>query len=445
MAIDWEEDFNPLTIPAVNPKSVRRVVEDGTPTQAQLDWEQAQTAWLRDNTANLNKRITQIREETENSFAAITTESEVRATADEAFASQIVTIEAALDDNAAAIVTETTARVTADSAIASQITTLTANVGANAAAISTEVTARANGDSALASQITTLTTTVNGNTSAISAEVTARTNADSALASSISTLTANTATNIAAAVATETAARTSADTALSGQITTVTATANSATATGQIRFTAKSAPSGTTASYGLYLTASGAFAGFEASAYSGGVAAIGFTANQFRFTDPGTPTPILTYSSGLFTINSNVKINGSLSINSGTVVNDNIAANAATQAGGSSSGTGTASVTITTRAGATVAVIGLFNGAAGSYFPLGTSIGQTSLVRNSTTLNVVNNNFEASGTSTPALAFLGTSVLAVDAPPAGSNTYYIYNTNGGGIGGVTVIAIELAK
>jgi hypothetical protein len=47
-------DFDPLTVPAVMPKSVRRILDDGTPTQSQLDFEQALQSWFKSNTANFN-------------------------------------------------------------------------------------------------------------------------------------------------------------------------------------------------------------------------------------------------------------------------------------------------------------------------------------------------------------------------------------------------------
>lgn len=86
-------------------------------------------------------------------------------------------------------------------------------------------------------------------------------------------------------------------------ITTINAKANNATASGQMYFAAKAAPSGATSAFGLYLTAGGSYAGFEAMAVSGGGSAIGMTASQFYFTDSGTAQQVLTYSSGVFIFN----------------------------------------------------------------------------------------------------------------------------------------------
>lgn len=132
---------------------------------------------------------------------------------------------------------------------------------------------------------------------------------------------------VAASVVTETTARVSADSALATQISTVDAKADNATASGQIYFAAKAGPTGSSAAYGLYLTAGSSFAGFEALALSGGGSAIGMAANQFRFTDSGTATAILDYVGGTWTFNSNVAINGNFILN-GTVVTAGIAANA---------------------------------------------------------------------------------------------------------------------
>lgn len=86
-------------------------------------------------------------------------------------------------------------------------------------------------------------------------------------------------------------------------ITTINAKANDATASGELYFAAKAAPTGTTAAYGMYLSADDSYAGIEALAVSGVGSAIGMTANQFYFTDSGTAQQVLTYSSGVFIFN----------------------------------------------------------------------------------------------------------------------------------------------
>lgn len=101
-------------------------------------------------------------------------------------------------------------------------------------------------------------------------------------------------------------------------ITTINTKANGATASGQVYLLAKSAPSGALAAYGWYIQADGSFAGMEALALSGGGSAIGFTANQFLFTDSGTAQPVLAYSGGKFRFTGDVAIDGDLVID-GTV------------------------------------------------------------------------------------------------------------------------------
>lgn len=83
-------------------------------------------------------------------------------------------------------------------------------------------------------------------------------------------------------------------------ITSIDTKADSATASSAVYLAAKSTPSGATAAYGWYLTAGSSFAGMEAIALSGGGSAIGFTANQFYFTDSGTAQAVFGYSAGAF-------------------------------------------------------------------------------------------------------------------------------------------------
>lgn len=204
-------DFDPLTIPAVMPGTVRRTKEkmvngklvSGFPTEHALNYEGQSQAWMKANVANTNTRLNLISDEVDGAYAAITTEATTRASADEALATEITTLEA----------------------------------------------------------------TVGSNTAAIAAEATARSTADSALASSI---------------------------------TVVDAKANSATASGQVYLTAMAGPGGAAAAYGWHLTTSGAYAGMQALALSGGGSAIGFTANKFMFTDSGTAQAVMDYNGSAF-------------------------------------------------------------------------------------------------------------------------------------------------
>jgi hypothetical protein len=120
--------------------------------------------------------------------AQILEEQTVRASADEAIASDLSVLQSKVGWSESAIRSEQVARADGDSALAQDITTLITSVDNNTSAIQTEQTARADADSALAQDITTLQTTVDGNTSAIQTEQTARADGDSALAQDITTL-----------------------------------------------------------------------------------------------------------------------------------------------------------------------------------------------------------------------------------------------------------------
>lgn len=248
-----------------------------------------------------------------------------------------------------------------------------------------------------------------------------------------------------AAVATEATARADADGALASQITTVEASVDEVSANGEIAFIAKATPAGATASFGLYLTAGLSFAGLEAIALSAGGSAIAFTANQFLFTDSGTAQPVLSYSGGKFGFTGAVEIDGTLTIN-GTIFTDAIAAHAVSQTSFAGSAGTSTSITVDVRSGAGVAIVASFNGQAGTYFPISVLPGAVEIDRDGTLIGTVPTNFEASGTGPSAgIAMLQTSVLCADFPSAGTHTYTITTTNGGGIGGVAILAQELAR
>lgn len=119
------------------------------------------------------------------------------------------------------------------------------------------------------------------------------------LTTKITTLTADIG-GLSAAITEEATIRETEDGILAAQITTVEAKADGATASGQVYIAAKAGPTGTSASYGWYLTAGSAFAGMEAMALSGGGSAIGFAANKFQFTDSGTAQPVFAYNGTAF-------------------------------------------------------------------------------------------------------------------------------------------------
>jgi hypothetical protein len=87
-------DFNPLTVPAIMPKQVRRVLENGTPTQAQLDYEQALQAWTRDNVANTNIRLNEVSSEIDGVSSSVTTVEDALSTLEGAVASASTEVKA---------------------------------------------------------------------------------------------------------------------------------------------------------------------------------------------------------------------------------------------------------------------------------------------------------------------------------------------------------------
>ncbi len=142
------------------------------------------------------------------------------------------------------------------------------------------------------------------------------------LTTKVTTLTDEVGDN-AAAIVTEAFARATADTAIAGTVTTVDAKVGNISANGQVYLAAKATPGGATAAYGWYLQAGNAFAGMEALAISGGGSAIGFTANQFKFTDSGTAQDVFTYSGGVFVLSSTVVIRSGTSGARQVITNEN--------------------------------------------------------------------------------------------------------------------------
>ncbi len=151
---------------------------------------------------------------------------------------------------------------------------------------------------------------------------------------------------------------------------------------------------------------------------------------------------------GLTRVEGNLIVNGTViadKIATGAIITDKVATNAISNTAGVSSGGTTTSVWIYVRAGARVATQGLFNGLPGTYFPLGTPNNTVRIVRAGNIIAQTPTNFEASGTSTPAIAFTCTSVLAFEQPGEGWHEYFIQSTNGAGVGGVAILVTELAK
>lgn len=124
-----------------------------------------------------------------NSRAYIIQEREVRATADEAFARELITFKAEVDNNSAKITSLTQVVADNEEATATRLDALEVKVNEDiTAAITTEQEVRATADEALGTRIDTISAKVDNDiTAAIQSEATARANADGALAVRIDT------------------------------------------------------------------------------------------------------------------------------------------------------------------------------------------------------------------------------------------------------------------
>ncbi|AXF53118.1 MAG: tail component [Caudoviricetes sp.] len=162
------------------------------------------------------------------SRAQIIEEREVRATADEAIAKELVVFKAEIDGNAAKISTLTQVVADNDSATSSRLDALEAQVGDDIqAAIRSEAEARATADEALGKRIDVVSATMATDKAelqaAITAEQLARVTADEAMAQRVDTIEAGliTDTEVNALIQVEAIARANADGALGQRIDTV--------------------------------------------------------------------------------------------------------------------------------------------------------------------------------------------------------------------------------
>ena len=185
------------------------------------------------------------------------------ASATEANASLITTVQANVDTVSAAVVTEATARATADSANASLITTLTADLGTANGNISNNYNISVAADNVLTQSINSLTSTVGQNTADITTEATARASADSANAALITTLDAAVAT-ANGNISNNYTISVNADNALSQSINSVSASVGAVAASVTAEATARANADGVLeAKYGVTLDANGYITGFS--------------------------------------------------------------------------------------------------------------------------------------------------------------------------------------
>ena len=379
--------------------------------------------------------------------ASILAESQARATALAATASQISSLTSSLGTTNANLTTEIQTRANADTAFAGQLTTLTASLGTTNASLSTEISTRATADTALSNQITTLTASLGTTNANVSNETTARVNADNALAGQITSLTA-TVGSVNASLSNEITARANGDSALAGSLTTIQANADLASAFGQYGMSVLAGQDGAVATYQIKLLAGAYNGGMRIDAMSGGGVRAVFDVGSFLIKHPGVnggaPVPMFAVGSGGVFVNGGMRIDGNLVVN-GSIKTNGVEIGAITQSASSVSGGTITGVVIGVRDGAKISITGVFNGLPGTYFPLGTPNGDVRILRNGAYIGGTPTSFEASGTSSPGIAFTSTSVIANDVPGAGVHTYQIQATNGGGIGGVAILVQELAR
>jgi DNA-binding beta-propeller fold protein YncE len=90
----------------------------------------------------------------------------------------------------------------------------------------------------------------------------------------------------------------------------------------------------------------------------------------------------------------------------------------------------------------------VFVGAPGSYVDVLTGPGVLAIQRDGQTVDQITTNFEGITVNNQRLvAFLNTSLTAIDAPPGGTaaHTYTVQTTNGAGYGGLRLVVEELAR
>lgn len=183
------------------------------------------------------------------SRAQITTEREVRASANFAFAQELVVFKADVDNNSARITTLTKVVSDNDSATSTRIDSLQSTTNTqylrNLASINSETEARTTADTAISTRVDTLSSTVNTEFTktyaAINTEASTRASADTAISRRVDTIEAGLITDaqVKALVQVETNARVTADSALGTRIDTVQVTVGNQSASIQQLTTAQ--------------------------------------------------------------------------------------------------------------------------------------------------------------------------------------------------------------
>lgn len=202
---DILEEANGLAVKVEN-NTIAIEEIDGVLTSTVTTIESLQAAYRDDDgTGDMDDAVTGW-----NSRAQIITEREVRASADEAIASELVIFRADINDNSAKITSLTKVVADNESSTATRLDALEAQVGDDIqAAIRNEAEARATADEALATQINTVQANLTAYDtevkSLIQVETDARVTADQATAEQITTVQASIGENTAAIEETKTA------------------------------------------------------------------------------------------------------------------------------------------------------------------------------------------------------------------------------------------------
>jgi hypothetical protein len=397
--------------------------------------------------------------------ASIRNEATVRATADTALASVIQTLEAEVDigltNTNAAITNEATVRATADAAEATArqalATTFTNNLATTNAAITNEATARATADTAEATARQALATTFTNNlattNAAITTEATTRATADTALSTSITNLTSTVTGNfntLNSRIATEETTRANADTTNANAITSLTSTVNGQTANiTTLTSTTASITGALSATWSVVGNINGSTGGLVLS----GVKRADGTGATYDL-EISANTKILGNLVVDGTINGTKIGTGANGITTPNIQNNSVSNSASSQ------GAGTASASITVRAGARVSVLATYAGnrsngtgggsntlrvrANGADFPNNTtSIFSVALVTAPSSQAYISNTFVITGIVTNYASTPATLLTIYNAPSDGAITFTA--DSGGWNETVSLLVMELAR
>ena len=308
---------------------------------------------------------------------------------------------------------------------------LQGQVGTAFAAIRHEETLRISEDEALAQTTDTLAVRLNGAEAAIVDERTARIDADGAEASARLTLKAQ-ADDTQAALVQEQTVRADADSSMAQDITSLSSTVSGHTTTiSQV----SQVLDGQTGFWGVSITSDGqAVGGFRLVGYRN---AAGTVVSQFGI--DGNLVVTGTISGAALQTQNIISVSAQI----GNLIVDNIHIKnfAITQVFGATAN-GQATITATSRGSGNWIVWCYYYGAAGSYLPIGTDVGQLFFDLNNTQVDGISFNYEASGANNSSgFARLQTLLITFTNPGAGTWNFTVRST----VGGLVRIVIQEAS